>query len=233
MEKKFYFGKIAYSGSIERESVEVTVRYEKREKGYVFSASGNIWNNNHSDIRCGGQCLDTIAEYIDNPVFKEIHELWKLYHLNDMHPECVHQAEFGWRELAKKEVLLHTFMLKNDVFMSQRGLERRVIRKVIAGDTSDLTEEERKVLGLEISIVSHMDVLPEELMLYYKYKSSERKTLGWLRESEHPEGLLCRPCPVCGYEYGTSWNFFEIPDVDKQRIERLMSAETPSIQYRR
>ena len=42
MEKKFYFGKIAYAGKTPRESVEVTVRYKKEEKGYVFSASGNI-----------------------------------------------------------------------------------------------------------------------------------------------------------------------------------------------
>lgn len=174
MEKKFYFGKIAYTGKTKSESVEVTIRYEKKEKGYVFSATGDIWNCNHSDIYCGGQCLDTIAEYVDNPVFKEIHELWKLYHLNDMHAECVHQAELGWRELAMRYVAV------ND-----------------------------------------------------KFGKVKNELLGWLRESEHPEGLLCRPCPVCGYKYGTSWNFFEIPDVDKQKIERLMSAETPSIQYRR
>lgn len=233
MEKRFYFGKIAYAGKLPRESVEVTIRYEKKEKGYVFSATGDIWNCNHSDIYCGGQCLDTIAEYIDNPVFREIHELWKLYHLNDMHAECVHQAELGWQKLANKEVLLHTFMLKNEVFTSQRKLEKCVVRNAIMGDAPGLTEEERKVLGLKISITSHMDVLPEDVTTYYKHESSEKKTLGWLRESEHPEGLLCRPCPVCGYRYGTSWNFFEIPDVDKQRIERLMSAETPSIQYRR
>ena len=35
--------------------------------------------------------------------------------------------------------------------------------------------------------------------------------LGWLKPEEHPEGLLCRPCPVCGYRYGTSWVREEVP----------------------
>ena len=35
--------------------------------------------------------------------------------------------------------------------------------------------------------------------------------LGWLKPEEHPEGLLCRPCPVCGYRYGTSWVREQVP----------------------
>lgn len=34
----------------------------------------------------------------------------------------------------------------------------------------------------------------------------------WVRESTHPDGLLCKPCPTCGYRYGTSWLFEKIPD---------------------
>lgn len=233
MEKKFYFGKIAYSGKIMRESAEVTLRYEKETKGFVFSASGEIWNHAHSYVYCGGQCLDTIAEYVDNPVFREIHELWKLYHLNNMHSECIHQAEQGWKELCKKKVSLYSFSMKGEVFTAQRRLERTVVNRAIAGEPANLTEEERKILCLKAGINSHTKDLPEDIAQYYAHKKTEEKTLGWLRESEHPEGLLARPCPVCGYKYGTAWNFFEIPDEDKARIERLMSEETPSIQYRR
>lgn len=39
----------------------------------------------------------------------------------------------------------------------------------------------------------------------------EVKTLGWLRPEEHPDGLLCRPCPVCGYKYGSAWKKEEVP----------------------
>ncbi|MCR4331052.1 MAG: hypothetical protein NUV49_04215 [Patescibacteria group bacterium] len=34
----------------------------------------------------------------------------------------------------------------------------------------------------------------------------------WVRKSEHPEGLLCEPCPVCGYKYGSAWLKEEVPE---------------------
>lgn len=36
--------------------------------------------------------------------------------------------------------------------------------------------------------------------------------LTWVPESEHPEGLLSRPCPTCGYKYGTKWLTEEVPE---------------------
>lgn len=49
----------------------------------------------------------------------------------------------------------------------------------------------------------------------------------WIRRDEHPNGLLCEPCPECGYKYGSAWlreelpaNVVEflqsLPDTDKQ-----------------
>jgi hypothetical protein len=41
----------------------------------------------------------------------------------------------------------------------------------------------------------------------------ERKeNAGWVTPGEHPEGLLGKPCPVCGYEYGSAWNKEDVPD---------------------
>ena len=40
----------------------------------------------------------------------------------------------------------------------------------------------------------------------------ETKSLGWLRPDEHPEGILTKPCPVCGYKYGTAWLKEEVPE---------------------
>ncbi len=36
--------------------------------------------------------------------------------------------------------------------------------------------------------------------------------LTWIKRSEHPEGLLCEPCPECGYKYGTAWLSEPVPD---------------------
>jgi hypothetical protein len=40
----------------------------------------------------------------------------------------------------------------------------------------------------------------------------EKKEAGWVTPDEHPEGLLEKPCPVCGYKYGSAWNKESIPD---------------------
>ena len=86
MEKKFKFGAIDFEGTGVKDcQVEVTIELRETEGKPRFTASGDIWQPDHTDILCGGQCLDTIAEYIKAPKFKEIYRLWKLYHLNDMH----------------------------------------------------------------------------------------------------------------------------------------------------
>lgn len=41
--------------------------------------------------------------------------------------------------------------------------------------------------------------------------SSEKKLSGWVYPTEHPEGVLCKPCPVCGYKYGSAWLREELP----------------------
>jgi hypothetical protein len=35
--------------------------------------------------------------------------------------------------------------------------------------------------------------------------------LVWVRPDEHPEGLLTKSCPTCGYKYGTEWKKRELP----------------------
>lgn len=43
-------------------------------------------------------------------------------------------------------------------------------------------------------------------------RSDSWNMLAWVRPDEHPEGLLTRPCEVCGYRYGTEWKFEPLPD---------------------
>ena len=45
-----------------------------------------------------------------------------------------------------------------------------------------------------------------------RIKKVETKTANWVTPKEHPEGILTKPCEICGYKYGTKWNFEEIPE---------------------
>lgn len=53
------------------------------------------------------------------------------------------------------------------------------------------------------------------LNAYGKFFPGQRQDswnmLGWITPDEHPQGLLGRPCPECGYEYGTKWMKEEVP----------------------
>ena len=65
------------------------------DKGLELSITGSIWNNLHTDIVMGGQCLDEMAKYIHTPTFKALRAMWKRWHLNGMRSACEHQRELG------------------------------------------------------------------------------------------------------------------------------------------
>lgn len=79
------FGKIDYNKTGRKINlVSVDLELRDTEKGVEFSATGAIWNARKTDWICGGQCLDTIGEYVRTPLFNEILRFWHLYHLNAM-----------------------------------------------------------------------------------------------------------------------------------------------------
>lgn len=226
MKKIFDFGKIDFCGR-GRKCNAVTVEMEYREDGDKkrFSVSANVWNMHHTDIVAGGQCLDSIAPFIHNRRFSEILRLWKLYHLNDMHPECIHQAADGWREQAKEQVTLYNFTLTLDAIREQNSLKKSILTAAQNGETYTTSPVEQLVLSLDYSIKTEADTLPENIAGYYKLKGTEKKALGWLHPEEHSRGILGKPCPVCGYKYGHAWNYFPIPAEDEEIIYRLMKEE--------
>lgn len=41
--------------------------------------------------------------------------------------------------------------------------------------------------------------------------NGKKQLSNWVYEKDHPEGVLMKPCPQCGYQYGSAWLFEEIP----------------------
>lgn len=235
MKKIFDFGKIDFEGKGKINAVTVEMEYTEKDGKKVFSCVGRIWNGRHSDIVAGGQCLDTIAKYINDPVFMEIFRLWKMYHLNDMHPECEHQAAAGWREKAAEKVTLYHWRLTREASTEQRAAEKSAMTALKAGETFTPSKQQAFIASLSYSLTTHTETLPPELAEYYEPKKplfagdeghTETKTLGWLKPDEHPDGIMCRPCPVCGYKYGTTWNYLPIPEDDEKIIMKLLETGT-------
>ena len=98
MKKEISFGKIDFDNR-GRKLNEVTIEVELREKDGIrtLSICGEIWNTRHTDIVCGGQCLDEINEYRDqlkNPELSdELYNLWRAWHLNDMNAGTPEQTK--------------------------------------------------------------------------------------------------------------------------------------------
>lgn len=235
MKKTFDFGKIDFEGKGKTNLVTVEMEYKDKGDGKkALSICGNIWNRRKTDIVCGGQCLDTIAEYISDPVFAEIYRLWKLYHSNDMHAECEHQHALGWDDLAKEEVTLYHWTLTSDVLKQQREIEKLALNTLKSCESFTPTKEQSYIYSLSYSITTEDDKMTAEQQKFYQPRKAlhagdtgheERKKIGWLKEKEHSKGILSKPCPVCGYKYGSSWVYFPIPENDEKIIIDLITKQ--------
>lgn len=232
MKRTFDFGCIDFENRGKAKNrVTVEMEYKEENGKKRFSVSAMVWNVRRSDCICGGQCLDTIAPYMDNPIFSEIFRLWKAYHLNDMHPECEHQHAAGWDKLASKKVTLYHWRMTRAAITEQDNAKKAALSALTAGETFTPTTEQTFFSGLSYFLTTWTETPPAELAKYYEPKKSlypgdightEAKALGLLKESEHPDGLLSKACPVCGYKYGTSWVYFPIPVKDEKIIYKLL-----------
>lgn len=171
-----------------------------------------------------GQCSDSIREGTPakgwtREMLDRFCDIWDEWHLNDMRPYCEHQKTLGWDELASEKVTLYHYSLTNEAFRLKREAEGAATKALKDGVTFTPSVEQQKYAALAYGITLPHKI-SGEMVQYYEPKKSlypgsqgatEIKLLGLLKPEEHPDGLLCRPCPVCGYKYGTSWKKEEVP----------------------
>lgn len=165
-----------------------------------------------------GKCTDDIRK--GTPIdswnamrIKKFCSIWDEWHLNDLHPECEHQRELGWKTIAQKKVSLYHYTMNDEALKKKRDAEKAAIDALKNGVAFNPSAEQTLFAGMPYEVTLHEDI---ELTNYRKRKAffgcfEEKKCLGWLKPDEHPDGILCKPCPVCGYKYGTSWNKVEVP----------------------
>lgn len=225
MKTKIDFGLIDFygDGKNKRNRVDVELELKETPNGEEFSASANVWNSRHSDIICGGQCLDTLAPFFkNNLLYIKILNFWEKYHLNGMHPECEHQHALNWHEQAREKIKINKYTLTHEAIEAQNKAEKRILNAAKHGQTVQATEEERKLLNLNY-IIELIDGDTPPFGELYKLRETEEKTRGWLDYEEYPKfGILGKPCPVCGYKYGNGWKFFAIPAKDLAEIKKII-----------
>ena len=154
------------------------------------------------------------------PMVNQLVQYWDRWHLNDMRAACEHQRELGWLEDAKKEATLYNFRLKQEISRLQTTIKDNIIKTIKLNEIYIPKDNDAFILNLPYSIKTHTETLGDKISAYYEPKKplytgddgfTETKTLGWLNEEDHPEGILSKACPVCGYKYGTKWLHEEVP----------------------
>lgn len=211
-------------------------------KGGRLSISGveGPMSNGNALGGCG-QIVDTLARKDFLPaglkagfpleVVAELRAVWERWHLNDMRSECEHQTALGWREMAARVVKLYHWRLGQNASKKQKSAEEAALAALRNGKAFKPTKDQAHYAALPYEKTTTTDTAPEE----YDARTSlypgmtgpiEEKGLGWLYEHEHPEGLMCKPCPTCGYKRGSEWRtevvpekvlafLSELPEVDK------------------
>ena len=167
-----------------------------------------------------GQCVDEIrkgtpTEEWNKKMLNKFCDIWDKWHLNDMRPYCEHQRELGWDTLASEKVNIYHYTLTKEAEGKKKEAENRALEYLRNGITFIPTESEIYFSNLTIFKDGDSSEPPENYKLYKSIMTNstyETKALGWLRPDEYPEGILTKPCPVCGYKYGTAWLKEEVPE---------------------
>lgn len=171
-----------------------------------------------------GQCVDAIREgrpcdEWTQEMLDKFCSIWDEWHLNDMRPYCQHQRALGWRKIASRMVTLYHYTLTREAYLRIERMKKSVWNDAVNLGAAYLSDEQMQFARLPYSITLPHEISGDAALYYEPQKSlypgmtgaTETKTLGWLYPDEHPDGILGKPCPVCGYQYGHAWQTEEVP----------------------
>lgn len=218
--------KIINPGTIkvwENRQVDVFIKIEFERGNLSISGVEGPMRNGDAHGSCG-QIDDDLKDVVPGEgwtreMIDKLYQIWNEWHLNDLQAACSHQRKLGWEELARTKVKLYHWRLKPEVSSAQRQIEEGVLEEAAAGKTVKLEEHDLITMALKYEVTTPTDQPPgpeyePKRPLYqndYYSQAVEEKLLGWLYPSQHPEGILAKPCPECGYKYGSAWLRKEVP----------------------
>ena len=122
-------------------------------------------------------------------------------------------------KLAVTPVTLYHYRLNSKTLRRQESMKKSSWKMLCDGMTAALNDNQIEVAKLPYSLTLPHEISGDAALYYEPQKplypgmagATETKALGWLHPEEHPDGILGKPCPVCGYKYGHSWLTEEVP----------------------
>ncbi len=167
--------------------------------------------------------------------FQEFLALWDRWHLNHMKPYDAEMEAAGWRELALKEMRGYEFTLTTAAYEAKKAAERAALEALRNDRTfkphPDQVMAATRPNSYNVWTYAH-ETEPMPLEGYERAKDlsghnkgnlkhPERKTLGWLRPQDHPDGLLTRKLREDGQGYGSAWFKQDLPDEVRAKLAAL------------
>lgn len=218
------FTKIICPCSVESHTAFAKIRFNEGK----LSITGVVGPTYNGNCYTCGQCIDEIrkgdpAKGWSKEMLQKFCDIWDRWHLNDMHPYCSHQKELGWVEQSHEKIKIETWTLTHEAYAMKKKAENRAFECLRNGKRFDPTEEEQTYANMPYSIKVYNDEgepyanSPYRGSYELKEKdclgrsNTEYKARGWISVDEHDLGIIGKPCPVCGYKYGTSWVKEEVP----------------------
>ena len=192
----------------------------------VLHITGVIGLRSNGDCYSCGQCYDemrggTLNEGWTADMLYYLLDTWQRWHMNDMKPCCVHQTKWD----SDKECKLYEYKIGDDTRKRRDRLKESIHKMLLAGDSVQLSESQRRLLASSYFVNTYTDTAPIGYELYKSYTKHARELYPMDSDTKwgdkHPDGILAKPCPVCGYKWGSSWRAERIPDGVLQWLEAL------------
>lgn len=154
--------------------------------------------------------------------------VWDRWHLNDLRAGCEHQRA-NWEDPGTSVYIYH-WTLTSEALREQGSIKRRLMGALERGESVQASPAEAALLGLPFSLATAEGVEVDRARYEPRRPGlggfpREEKAIVWLRPEEHPRGLLCRPCEVCGYKYGSAWLREEVPAEVVEFLRSLPESE--------
>lgn len=200
----------------------------------VLHITGVIGPRKNGDAYSAGQCYDYMRGGTPNEgwtadMLYYLLDTWQRWHMNDMKAGCIHQARWD----GGKECKLYEYKMGDDTYKRRSRLKDSIHKMLLAGDAVQLSESQRRMLASSYFVKSADAVAPDGYELYKEYTKHARELYPMDSDSKwgdkHPDGILAKPCPVCGYKWGTQWRAEPVPAEVLQWLEALPdSKRTPA-----
>ena len=183
----------------------------------VLHITGVVGPRSNGDCYTCGQCYGELRRGVANEgwtadALYKLLDIWQRWHMNDMKPYCEHQRDWD----ANRQVTVYKYKMGAALLKEQNRLKKNVEEKLLAGALVQLKEPQLSLYNKPYFVKYYNNFPPAG---YEKY-SEETKPVSSLYPMDsdskwgdkHPDGILAKPCPVCGYKWGSSWRAERIPD---------------------